>query len=313
MAEYLDKFHNQTLSRMSAGRIATLASLLEVTAPKPGNVHRGADFEDLTFEDFVLSAVALGDSIDRTQNDSCGATALDAVRSTRAVVGTNTNLGIVLLLVPLGKCAAHLVNGELNRAAVTKLLAGLDEHDCRLVYEAINAASPGGLGRVADQDVRNCPPKDLIAAMKLASDRDLIAKQYANGFVQVFDDVVTSLVEGLARFDNLSRAIVFAHVKLLSQFPDSLIDRKNGRDVALHAQLLANQCIDALGADDQQFWSRVGELDFWLRSDGHRRNPGTTADLITAGLFVTIFNEQIKLDSTRRNHVEIPKTSQGET
>jgi triphosphoribosyl-dephospho-CoA synthase len=28
------------------------------------------------------------------------------------------------------------------------------------------------------------------------------------------------------------------------------------------------------------------ELDFWLRSDGHRRNPGTTADLIAAGLFV---------------------------
>jgi triphosphoribosyl-dephospho-CoA synthase len=32
--------------------------------------------------------------------------------------------------------------------------------------------------------------------------------------------------------------------------------------------------------------SALAELDFWLRTDGHRRNPGTTADLIAAGLFV---------------------------
>ena len=93
---------------MSPGRLATLASLLEVSAPKPGNVHRGADFEGCTFGDFVLSAVVLGDSIDLTQNDGFGETILDAVQSTRAIVGTNTNLGIVLLLVPLAKCAAKI-------------------------------------------------------------------------------------------------------------------------------------------------------------------------------------------------------------
>jgi triphosphoribosyl-dephospho-CoA synthase len=40
----------------------------------------------------------------------------------------------------------------------------------------------------------------------------------------------------------------------------------------------------------ESFWSAVGELDFWLRSDGHRRNPGTTADLIAASLFAGIHN-----------------------
>jgi triphosphoribosyl-dephospho-CoA synthetase len=38
----------------------TLACLLEVTAPKPGNVHRGADFDDLTFADFLVSGVTIG-------------------------------------------------------------------------------------------------------------------------------------------------------------------------------------------------------------------------------------------------------------
>jgi triphosphoribosyl-dephospho-CoA synthase len=32
----------------------------------------------------------------------------------------------------------------------------------------------------------------------------------------------------------------------------------------------------------------LGRADFddWLREGGHGRNPGTTADLVTAGLFV---------------------------
>ena len=38
----------------------TLACLLEATAPKPGNVHRGADFDDLTFADFLVSGVTIG-------------------------------------------------------------------------------------------------------------------------------------------------------------------------------------------------------------------------------------------------------------
>jgi len=32
----------------------------------------------------------------------------------------------------------------------------------------------------------------------------------------------------------------------------------------------------------------LADFDFWLRSDGHRRNPGTTADLIAAALFVLL-------------------------
>ena len=39
----------------------------------------------------------------------------------------------------------------------------------------------------------------------------------------------------------------------------------------------------------------LADLDFWLRSDGHRRNPGTTADLIAAGLFAALREHQIAL------------------
>ena len=40
----------------------------------------------------------------------------------------------------------------------------------------------------------------------------------------------------------------------------------------------------------------IGELDDWLRGDGNRRNPGTTADLIAAGLFVLLRTGQLRAD-----------------
>ena len=43
----------------------------------------------------------------------------------------------------------------------------------------------------------------------------------------------------------------------------------------------------------EPYYQAVAELDFWMRSDGHRRNPGTTADLIVAGLFVAMINDEI--------------------
>ena len=50
---------------LTIGQRATLACVLEATAPKPGNVHRGADFEDLTYPDLVLSGIAIGPVFDR--------------------------------------------------------------------------------------------------------------------------------------------------------------------------------------------------------------------------------------------------------
>jgi triphosphoribosyl-dephospho-CoA synthase len=37
------------------------------------------------------------------------------------------------------------------------------------------------------------------------------------------------------------------------------------------------------------------ELDIWLRAEGHQRNPGATADLVTACLFVVLQEGNIKL------------------
>ena len=76
-------------------------------------------------------------------------------------------------------------------------------------------------------------------------------------------------------------ALIFVHE--LGHF---LIARKCGPDVAYESAARAAQVLDAGTPQSEAFHDALGSFDFWLRSDHHHRNPGTTADLIAAGLFV---------------------------
>lgn len=269
---------------ISLGTCATLACLWEATAPKPGNVYRGADFEGLTYADFLTSAAVIGPSFDGAAQQGVGATVLAAVEATRAAVGTNTNLGMLLLFAPLAAVPREtpLVDGFAG------VLGALTPQDTRNVYAAIRLAQPGGLGRVEEADVHDdAPPQGLVAAMELASERDLIARQYVNNFEQVL--LAADLIDlTLERRLSLSDAIVHAHLRLLAVYPDSLIARKCGIEIAKQASAFAEGVLASGEPDSARFHDAATELDFWLRSDGHRRNPGTTADLIAAGLFVLL-------------------------
>lgn len=283
---------------MTPGGIATLACLLEVSAPKPGNVHRGADFDDSTLNDFLASSVALGQTIDQHADDGMGETVLAAVKATQQLAGSNTNLGMILLLVPLAK--VNFGGERVASQAISTCLAGTTESDTEFIYEAIRLAQPGGLGAVDQMDVNEAaddPSGSLSQAMELAADRDMIARQYVNGFKQVFE-VAETLSLSRQMFPKLSEAVVLTHLTMIAESGDSLIERKCGKSVSDDANARAQRVLDLLPqtGDDlayEQFWNAVGDFDFWLRSDGHRRNPGTTADMIAAGLFVGLVSGEI--------------------
>lgn len=269
---------------LSISQMATLACLLEVTASKPGNVHRGADFDDLGFGDFTLSAVAIGPAMEQAAQVGVGATVLSAIQATRQFVRTNTNLGIVLLLSPLAAVERRV---PLN-IGVQDVLQRLDERDAAAVYQAIALAQPGGLGKVSEHDVAGPAPPSLMEAMQLAAERDAIARQYVNGFADIFASVAPKLVAGVEQGWKLVESIVHTHVQLLAEQEDSLIARKCGREVAQEASAIAQQVLNAGVPGEDDYYEALSDLDFWLRCDGHKRNPGTTADLIAAGLFVAL-------------------------
>jgi triphosphoribosyl-dephospho-CoA synthase len=270
---------------LSIGQCATLACLLEATAPKVGNVHRGADFEDLSFTDFVVSAVAIAPAMESAPRIGVGAACLEAVRATKAWVKTNTNLGICLLLAPLAAVPRAEPIGE----GVARVLETLNTDDSRHVYEAIRIANPGGLGNAATMDVRSDEaPPSLLDAMRAAAGRDLVARQYDERFRQVLEHVLPMLQADVDAGMSLIDAIIHTQVRFLSEHLDTHIVRKCGMEMGERVREFAAAVLRAGPVGSERYHQALGDFDFWLRADGHRRNPGATADLIAAALFVAL-------------------------
>lgn len=281
---------NSAPDNLSIEQCVSLACLIEAIAAKPGNVHRGADFESLTFTDFAVSSVAIGPAIASAREDGVGRAALSAVQATRTRVATNTNLGTVLLLAPL----AAVPRDQPLGTGIASVLADLDSIDAELVYTAIKLAEPGGLGDVDEMDVAGSAPPGLLTAMGLAADRDLVARQYVNSFREVLDVTVPWLQQGLAQGWTLTSSVVHTHIRLMRDYPDSLIARKCGKVIAHEAAVRAARILESGPPESPSYQESLADLDFWLRSDGQRRNPGTTADLIAAGLFVLLRDKLIE-------------------
>ena len=176
---------SHVLRRAEVVLFAQAACLLEASAAKPGNVSPGRDFHDTRFEDFVLSALAIGPALARAPEAGVGTTVLDAVRDTRRVVSVNTNLGIVLLLAPL-VCAASSPEGGTLRSRLSSVLAGLTVADAQAVHAAIRLVNPGGLGEAETEDVRLEPTRTLRETMGLAAERDTIAREYVTDYDVTF-------------------------------------------------------------------------------------------------------------------------------
>ena len=174
----------------------------------------------------------------------------------------------------------------------------LDVADARATYEAIRLAGPGGLGTVPEQDVSNEPTVNLREAMALAADRDLVARQYVNDFEQVFEGANILKDELSAPNADISTAIIRLHLTLLAKYPDSLIARKSGQDEAKEVSRRARQLLGPppyRGLDSQQ----LSKLHIWFLGKGGPLNPGTTADLVTASLFVALRQNIIQLPLPR--------------
>jgi triphosphoribosyl-dephospho-CoA synthase len=258
--------------------------LLEVTARKPGNVNRFADHEGLHFVEFLLSASAIGAPLDQASTAGVGKTIFSAIEETRRLVSTNTNLGIVLLLAPM---AAVLDGVDLARG-IEDVLAATTVEDAQWAYRAIRLAQPGGIGSVAEQDVRGEPVVGLRAAMQLAADTDLIARQYAAGYREVLTEAVPYLKEFALEGRPLETAIVGSFLRVLARHPDSLIARKHGLAIAQSVSDRAAQVLQSGWPDRAAARRQCDRFDSWLRNATRRLNPGTTADLVTAALYAAL-------------------------
>ena len=272
-------------SRTEVMRAAQLACVLEASAEKPGNVTPSHDFDDTSYEDMLRSGIALGPELGRAGDRGVGETVLAAVRASRGAAGANTNLGIALLLAPLARAA---LSGEPLREGVGDVLRALTVGDARDAYAAIRLAGPGGLDEPVEHDVRDEPRVTLREAMAAAAERDTIASEYVNGYAVTFELGLPALGDALDDGLRPRDAVVELALRLLAAVPDTLIARKRGAEAADRVSAGARQALAAGGVRNAEGRAALDGFDASLRQDGNALNPGTTADLVTAVLFVAL-------------------------
>jgi triphosphoribosyl-dephospho-CoA synthase len=259
--------------------------VLEVSAEKPGNISPSHDFHDTSYEDMLRSAIAVGPELARAGERRVGETVLAVVEASRRVAPANTNLGIALLLAPLSKAAID--RGPL-RERLGATLRALDVADGRAAYEAIRLAGAGGLRKRVEHDVRSEPAVSLREAMATAAGRDSIASEYVTDYALTFESGVPALGTALADGLAVREAIVELHLRLLEVAPDTLIARKRGAEAAAHVSAGARAVLAAGGVRTTAGRKALQSFDASLREPGNALNPGTTADLVTATLFVAL-------------------------
>ncbi|MEJ2626521.1 MAG: triphosphoribosyl-dephospho-CoA synthase [Pseudolabrys sp.] len=253
----------------------------ELQAPKPGNVHVFADGHRMTAADFERSAVAA--AVPLTASVSVGARILGAVQATFETVGTNTNLGIVLLCAPLAAAAEEALASYDLRRSLAGVLARLDVEDAALAFRAIARASPAGLGHAEHHDVFAPATVSLREAMTEAAGRDRIAKQYVDDFTDVFEMGTTWLHAASVESSDRRMATLQVYLGFLAAFPDSHIVRKHGAAVAERVRAHAAMLRGGMASNIDDLLPEVMEWDAALKQAGI--NPGTNADLTVATLF----------------------------
>jgi triphosphoribosyl-dephospho-CoA synthase len=128
--------------------------------------------------------------------------------------------------------------------------------------------------------VRSEPDIGLREAMAAAAERDSIAAEYVTDFALTFETGLPALAQALGDGLAVRDAIVELHLRLLAHTPDTLIGRKAGAEAAGRVSADAREVLAGRRT--------LQSFDASLRVEGNKLNPGTTADLVTATLFVAL-------------------------
>ncbi|MEQ1545432.1 triphosphoribosyl-dephospho-CoA synthase [Methyloglobulus sp.] len=263
---------------------------IELQAFKPGNVSVYAEGHGMTVSDFRISAEVSAVPL-CNPSYSLGEKIYYAVKATRDAVGCNTNLGIIILCAPLIQAATQVSEDVRLRQALNLVLASTNIADANWVFKAISLAAPGGLGNSDEQDVHNPATVTLVQAMQIASSRDRIALQYVSDYKDIFDFAVLRYNARLGQWSDKSWATVFVYAELLSQCPDSHIERKHGNKYTEWIATRMRQFLEEFGqtTDPTQLKQALFCLDTEFKSIGV--NPGTTADMTVATVLSVLIEE----------------------
>ncbi len=290
------------ISEWDVVKAFTLGPLLEASIPKPGNVNRYRDFEDLTLYHFLFGAISPADTLFEAARTGqlirmgklgkrdvrIGRLIREAIHSSISYQGSNANFGILVLEIPLA--VACVATQDLARAGdMASLLVGESSpEDSIELYKAIREANPRGLKRGVKYDVYNedvyeelrADDVNLRRVAELGCREELIYCEWIRGY-----SLTISTFERLRELTSklsLEEAVITAFLELLASNIDTLIARKAGRE---EAELVRERASDVLEGS-----MSLEEYDNFLREKGNLRNPGSLADIMAVSLSLLILD-----------------------
>jgi len=254
---------------------AQLAMALEVCAgPKPGNVDRCHDYADTRLEHFLASAIFVRPALERAERGEGGVGELikGAVQLTNVHAGGNTHFGAYILLFPL------ILGGDI--AGAMEIIQSTTVEDAVLFYEAfgltqvrahptddLDVNDPASIAKIREEGMT------LFDIIAYSAPRDLVCREWTEGYPRT-----RRAADMLHAAPAAKAAIPAAFIALLAAEPDTFVAKKHGDAVARETTEKARAVRDGTLA--------IEAFDEWCHARGV--NPGSTADIIIAAIYVAL-------------------------
>ena len=277
-------------------RCAQLAMVLEVSAtPKPGNIDRDHDYLDTRFEHFLASAVGVYPVLEEAARSDSGVGSFirqAVLESTRWQHGGNTHFGAFILLVPLVMAGGACDDTECLRKRAERVVKETSVDDAVELYRAFSDAKVR-VKPVGDLDLSDSASVDkikeqgltLFDMMKMSEGYDIIAEEWVNGFKKSFE--CARMIREKIKTHNINDTVVLTFMEMLAHNKDTFIQTKFDSEKAEEVSMRAAEILKKGGNDMDVLREDIHAFDRELLDEGV--NPGSTADIIIAGLFVALF------------------------
>lgn len=301
------------LTTQDIAKLGEIATLLEVSGyPKAGNVHRTQDFNDMTFEDFLISSTCIRGPLERVSINGykcypymlnqveIGECILDSVRSTHNLIGTNTNLGISMLLIPIAATFGALSDtNPINNLQKTldTIIKNTEVDDAIALTKAINIANAGGMDNKTNQyDVNNQETLDEIRnnhiniydLLEMSQSYDRISYELVNGLPVISTYGYPTYAKYVDKYPD-NDVTLAVYLEILAHVPDTLIERKYGIEVAEEVSQRALNILNKTEIATDERRMQLKDFDYFLQKKHY--NPGTSADFTAASLFVGLVDK----------------------